>query len=320
MTALASASTAAIPSFPAFYAIGDQPSLGGSVNLDLDAEYLDQAGDSERLTMLVPAAFGVDLAHPANQSVGQSQVFALANGKEVHFVGSLLAMAKSAYSANADAQACSPGAHAAYWKMQMKSASGAPLTIPIAVDRGGQGTTFTMCFDAQRAAGLEMRQVEFLAKRVFATPTHAGKFLIDSIVTPFADDGTPDASSAYELRAYEDLPSSLSAHAVYHTATREFTVSGALKIGGGGKARVDVEIFVSSSLYGTAQQIGTVLSGAGGKYTFTRRLASPPKSMYTDAVPGSFSVCSGTSSAPAGCASYSLDGVGSPWVLVTVTP
>ena len=194
------------------------------------------------------------------------------------------------------------------------------MTIPISVDRSASGTTFTMCFDAEHSAGLEMRQVEFVAKRVFATPTRSGKFLIDSTVTPFADDGTPDTSSAYELRAYEDLPSSLTAHAVYHTATKTFTVTGVLKIGGAARARVDVEIFVSSTLYGAVSQVGTVVSGAGGRYQFTKRLASPPKSMYTDAVPGSYSVCSGSSTAPAGCASYSLDGVGSPWVLVNATP
>lgn len=301
--------------FPVLYVIANNSFLSGSVNLGIDAEFLDFGGETERMTILAPAGYGVDLAHPVNKNIGQAYVSTvpIGGGKETGFTGQLVVMGASAYAGSASAQACAPGSHVAEWEMRVRSPAGVSLAIPIAVDRTGKGSEFTMCFDDEHALGLEVRIAQFLPMDVFATPAHAGRYLFDSIVTPFSQDGSsPDPSGAYELRAYEDLPANLTANPTYHPATKTLAVSGTLKLAGRPRAGVTVQIMAGSTTDPNAMtQVGLTQTGKDGAYSFRKKLASAPKYMFSQTMSNGYPVCTGSSSAPSGCASYSVDGTGS---------
>jgi hypothetical protein len=301
--------------FPVLYVVANNSFLSGSVNLDIDAEFLDFGGETERMTILVPAGYGIDLAHPVNKNIGEAYVSTvpIGGGKETVFGGPLVVMGASAYAGSASAQACAPGGHVADWEMRVRSAAGVSLRIPLAVDRTAKGSEFTMCFDDEHALGQEVRIAQFLPMNVFATPAHAGRYLFDSIVTPFSQDGSsPDTSGAYELRAYEDLPANLTANPTYDSATKTLAVSGTLKLTGRPRAGVTVQIMAgSTSDANTMTQVGLTQTGKGGAYSFRKKLASGPKYMYSQTMSNGYPVCVGSSAAPSGCASYSVDGTGS---------
>ena len=99
---------------------GDSHLLGQSVDLEVDLEHLDQAGDTERLVVTVPSGYAVNLVHPVGADLGSAaaETVPTGGGNPRLFLGTLVVMDPAAYAASASAQACSPGAHAALWQMQ----------------------------------------------------------------------------------------------------------------------------------------------------------------------------------------------------------
>jgi hypothetical protein len=314
--------TAANPGFPVLYVITDNSYLSGSVNPDIDAESLDIAGETERMTIIVPSGYAVNLAHASGFTIGLAYLSTVAiggGGKETIFQGPLVAMARTAYASNPSAQACLPGTPTAAWEMRVRAGAHL-LDIPIAIGRSSAGTEFTLCFDDEHALGLEVSTVQFFPKLSFATPSVGGKYLFDAVVTPFAPDGTADASGAYELRAYEDLPASLTATATYSRSARTLTVRGTLKVAGKTPGGASIKVRALSSINAaTSTLLGQTLTNARGGYVFNKRLAAPPKYLFSETTPTGYAACSGTSPQPAGCASYSVDGTGSSGVKVTTT-
>lgn len=216
----------------------------------------------------------------------------------------------SAYAADASAEACAPGDHTAVWSIQVRSSAGVSLSVPIAVDWTGSNYDGTMCFDAEHAAGLEISEVFFSVDGVFRNPANAGNYLFDAVVTPFAADGTPSTGTAYELRGWEDLPQILTATPIYNRSTKTLTVTGVSQIQGKPRAAVRVHVYVGQTQNAADfTDVGYTATGAGGRYTFTKKLATAPKFMVSGVNHYYWLICRGKASTePGGCTSETLDG------------
>jgi hypothetical protein len=263
---------------------------------------LDSAGEAERVTTVIPSGYGVNLAHAVGTKLGGASLITHANA---WFDGALVEMDPAAYASNPSAESCDPGTHVAVWVMNV-SKGGTTLAIPIAVDQVASGYRLTICFDNEHAQALAVSGISFYVKDWFTNPTSPGRYMFDAIVTPFAADGSPSASSAYELRAYEPLPRALTTAPTYNPRTKVFAVSGVLTIQGKLAAGVPVAIFNAGVKAGPVF-VGSATTGTGGKYTFKKRLARAPKYEYSLAAPYVSASCPAPSPAPAGCVSLSTD-------------
>ena len=296
---------------------GDSHLLGQAVDLEVDLDHLDQAGDTERLVVTVPSGYAVNLVHPVGADIGSAAVETVptGGGNPRLFLGTLVAMDPAAYAASASAQACSPGAHAALWQMQMSSGT-TTLSIPIAVDPSSGAYTLAMCFDDEHAQNLEIATVFFDADLVFGNPSAAGRYVFSALVTPFASDGTASTAAAFELHAVEDLPQTLSAVARYNQSTKAFTVRGTLRANGAARAGINVHVYAGRTH--DPKEVGVAVTQSNGSYVFTKRLATAP-TYAVGSVNHYWRVgCVGASTAPAGCASQTIDGTSSPLIKVPV--
>ena len=311
--ALPSASSpATIDTFPVFNVGSDAHLLDETADLTFDAYDLDSAADSEKVTVQTPSGYGVFLTHPVGDQLGEAGLVMLAGAtqKAKNYTGDLVVMDAAGYAADTGAQSCDPGTHTAYWELKaLVASSGSEIDIPIAVDRNSKGLRLTMCFDAEHALHLELSEIYFTMENVFRNPSHNGKYLFDVVVTPFASDGTGDASSAYELRGWEYLPQLLSATTTFDPATKTLTVTGTLGADGKPRAGINVHIWAgASSDVDTMKEIGVAVTKGNGSYVFTRRFATPPKWEISYVHHYQYETCAGRSFAPGGCASYTIDG------------
>lgn len=310
----AAAAPAAGSTFASVWLHTDSSMLSRIGGVEFNPVNLDSSGDTERLTISIPVAYGVNLAHAVGSVIGTASI--TPRGAAA-MSGQLVEMDPAAYAASPGAEACDPGSHAAVWEMDVKPSGGTTLAIPIAVDQLADGYRLTICFDALHARNLEVSAVDFYADGVFTNPASARAYVFDTLVTPFAADGSPSATTAYELRSYETLPRTLTAVAIYDAGTRILTVSGVLKIRGKpkGGARVDIAAGLSS-----LRLVGFARTGRRGRYTFRRRLSRAPLYAYSFTESHAYAACPGPSPAPAGCVSYSTDGAGSATVPVILIP
>jgi hypothetical protein len=301
--------------------------LGQSVDLDIDAEHLDMGGAPERLVVSTPYGYGVNLVHSAGTNIGFAFVATVpstGNEDETLYFGDLIAMDASAYAASPSAQACAPGVHTAVWMLQVSTLDDSvALGIPIAVDAAtGGGYTLTMCFDDERAKGLVVTAVDFDADETFTNPATAGRYVFTGLVTPFAADGTPSPATAYEFRAYEDLPQTLTASATYRVATKTFTVTGVLRAVGAPRTGINVHVWAGQTSVPRLgdKDAGLAVTKTNGSYVFTKRLARAPAYSFTYVNHYWGAGCAGVSSAPSGCVSYTIDGRDSNLAKVRIIP
>jgi hypothetical protein len=296
----------------------DRTLLSELPHLDFQAYFLDSIANTERLHLAMPAGYGVSFVQAvAGTQAGDATLWTVTSpgGPETKYDGRLVVMDPSAYASLPSAEACAPGNHTAVWEIQATSKAGASLAIPVAVDRVSTHYELTMCFDDEKTQGLEMSGVELYPDaEVFSNPARAGSYLFDATVTPFAADGTANTAAAYELRAYQLLPQRLTAVAVYERRTRTLSVSGTLVADG--KARTGVNVHVYAGQTGeVSRQVGVAVTGHGGAYHLRKRLAVAPKFLLSQVDPYVYE-CAGTSAAPAGCASKTVEGTDSPLVRV----
>jgi hypothetical protein len=296
----------------------DRTLLSELPHLDFQAYFLDSIANTERLHLAMPAGYGVSFVQTiAGTQAGDATLWTVTtpDGPETEYDGQLVVMDPSAYASLPSAEACAPGNHTAVWEIQATSKAGASLAVPIAVDRVSTHYELTMCFDDEKTQGLEISGVEFYPDaEVFSNPARAGSYLFDATVTPFAADGTANTEAAYELRAYQRLPQRLTAVAVYRRRTKTLSVSGTLVADG--KARVGVNVHVYAGQTGeVSKQIGVAVTGRGGTYHLQKRTAVAPKFLLSQVNPYIYE-CAGTSAAPAGCVSSTIEGTDSNLVRV----
>ena len=276
----------------------------------VEAFNLDVAGDSESIVVTVPAGYGASVTRAVGTTLGTAYVGTVkkALGKITRYSGDLKVVDAATFGADAAAQSCAPGTHTATWTLAVKTLVKS-FEVPVAVDRTGQRYKLTICLDAVRALGAQTSYVYFDTSAVFRNPVSAGRYVFSGIVTPFDAAGAQNAAGAYELRAYEDLPQLLDSVATYDDATKTLKVTGTLTAAGKARVGINVHIFTGLSKNGNAMKhVGSVETAKNGAYVFTKKLTVRPVYLYTGVNNYGFLSCPGTSAAPAGCASYSIDG------------
>jgi hypothetical protein len=297
--------------YPVFYVVSSYGLLNYVDDLRFSAYDLDFPGDTEKFEIAIPTGFVLTKARTAGVRLGDATLTlaSRAGGVRRLYTGSIRVEDPVAFAADPSTAACAPGKHAATWHLLVKRGSHS-LDIPIALDHHAGGQRLTLCFDAVYGTGSRVSSFYFEPDQAFRTPGHAATFLFRATVSPLASAGGPDASQAYEMKAYEPLPQILTVSPLYTPATKTLTVTGVLRTGGRSYAGVAVYVYAGRTANVDAMStLGHTTTGKGGAYTFTRRLVRAPRFSYADIDYGVGSNCPGSSSAPLGCASYTVDNV-----------
>ena len=292
---------------PQFTVSENEHLLYESGYVGFDAFDLDAAPAAERMTISIPHTYGLVLTDTPGTDLGAAYAGTVtsAGGAQTSYDGKTVVLDQN----DVAAQTCTAGVHTAVWALQVHSKSGGSLDIPVAVDWTGTNYELTMCFDAVRALGLEVSEAYLQVNGVFRNPAVHGDYLFDAVVTPFAADGTPNMSIAYELQGYEDLPQLLTATAVYHQATKTLVVTGASHENGRARTAVRVHVLVGRTQdYAAMTEIGFALTGADGRYAFGKKLSVAPKFVAGHVDHYYKVICTGVAAAPAGCVSETWDG------------
>ena len=145
------------------------------------------------------------------------------------------------------ADACSPGANAAVWNMNL-SVAGQTLVIPVYVNHttgleAALGTTkMTICLPpwdvpagtpGRAAFGAQLVDAQLALNNVFTSRTSTGTTMWDALFTPYNPRvGTINRAGTWEARAFVPLPVVLSIKARYVKKTNAWKLSGALTEGG----------------------------------------------------------------------------------------
>ncbi len=297
-----------------------RPTLAASASYsgwDTEAFYLEFGPEPQRLSVTLPAAYRIG-TQPPPQGFGNADlaVVPLTGGSRTEYNGYLKSVAAAAYAADPDAQKCAPGPHYAAWSFVVQTDSGLSITLPIAIDRRGPNYTVTICFDALHEKNLRATQVDIgddTDGAVVKAPVRFGRYLFDAIVTPFAANGSPDPSHAYEMRGASNIPFRLNVtDVVYHAKTKTFIATGLVLAANKPVVGDPIDIFGMPSKFDIdivhLYRIGTARTGPGGKFLFKTTLARAPV-WVTIRDPGRVtSMCPGHPTAAAGCVSSSTVG------------
>lgn len=303
-------SSAASPTIPLFEFHENAHLLGDSADISFDAFNLDSALSPERFAFSFPQAFGVAFGQAPGMNLGTAAVVTRisAGGPTTEFDGQVVVMDPVAFATSPVAQACASGSHTAVWQLAVRSQGGQSLSIPVAIDSNATGYEFAMCFDDERAQGMQVSEVYIELNDFVRNPITPGQYLFDGVVTPFGTDGKPNAPSTYEIRAYSVLPQTLTATATYNRVTKIFTVSGVSKLNGKPRDDVSVNIYAGASQdTSTMKSLGTATTRANGSYTLSKKVATAPKFMVGTIDHYYHSICPNPTQ-PGGCVSDTTDG------------
>ena len=301
--------------FPVFDVGGDDHSLGQENDLFFDFYDMDAAPKAAEITIVTPPGYVLSLVHRAGYVFGDAEV----DTNHGIYRGEFEVAGPAEFNADPATAGCADGTHAATWWLVLNGSHG-ELSIPVAVDPKGKGDLFTLCLGSLQKLHLTMSEIYFNTRDVFRNPSKQGNYRFSAIVTPAGADGTPDPTRRYELRGFQPLPETATPTASYDPARKLLTVTGMLVAAGRGRVGINVHIYAGSSTdYEKLIEVGYAATTAGGAYSFTRKLSKAPLFAYAYVEHYRYAICSGASSAPAGCASQSTDGLATNTVKVTTT-
>lgn len=304
----------AADTFPVFDVGGDYHNLGQGNGVYFDLYGLNAAPRPAMITIQTPGGYGVSLVHRAQFVLGDAEV----DTNRGAYHGEFEVAPRAAFDSDPATAGCADGTHAATWWMVLNGTHG-ELSVPVAVDRRGTGYKLTVCLGSLRKLRLTASEVYFATRDVFRNPTKPGNYRFSAMVTPWGANGKPDPTTRYELRGTQPLPEDALPKPVYDPATKTLTVTGTLLAAGRPRVGINVHIFGGqTSDYAKQKELGYTTTRSGGAYTFSRRLGLPPKWVYAYVYHYRYPICAGASSAPAGCASSSTDGVATDEVRVRV--
>jgi hypothetical protein len=299
--------------FPVFDVGGDDHDLGQGNDVFFDLYDMNAAPKAAEITIQTPKGYTLSLVHRAGFVFGDAEV----DTNRGSYKGEFEVAGHAEFDADPATAGCADGTHAATWWLVLNGTHG-ELSVPVAVDHKGSGDLFTICLGSLQKLHLTMSEIYFNSRDVFRNPTKPGDYRFSAIVTPVGTDGMPDPTTRYELRGFQPLPETATPTAVYDPATKTLTVTGKLVAAGHGRVGINVHIYAGASTdYEKLVEVGHAATTAGGAYTVTRRLAKAPLYVYAYVEHYRYAICSGASSAPAGCASQSTDGLATDNVKVT---
>ncbi len=302
--------------FPVFDVGGDDHALGQDNDLFFDFYDMDAAPAAAEITISSPPGYVLSLVHRAGFIFGDAEV----DTNRGIYKGEFAVAGRAEFDADPATAGCADGTHAATWWLVLNGTHG-ELSVPVAVDRKGTGDLFTVCLGSLQKLHLTMNELYFNTRDVFRNPSKQGDYRFSAIVTPAGADGTPDPTTRYELRAFQPLPETRdpdgglrpddeAAHRHREARRRRATpASGSTSTSTPARARTTR----SSSRSGTRRRPAGVPTPSPGSSPRRRSLRMPTSSIT--AMPSA----PATSSAPAGCASQSTDGLATDTVKVTTT-
>ena len=195
------------------------------------------------IDVAIPAGFTLDLGRPPGTVVGRATVdlesTAAPEGEGSTAEGDIVVSDPARYAADARAQACAPGKHAAVWRLE-------PLDLPVFVDPASGpdaalgGYDLRLCLDL--APGLLFGDVELELKRSLGVPATPGIYLWRVFVTPLTPTGVADPHATWEAHGIVPWPLVLTLGA-HRTAQKDrFVLSGRLLLAGRPRAHATVRV------------------------------------------------------------------------------
>ena len=172
------------------------------------------------ISIFVPSGYTANLGAAANTTIGN--VDATAQGHDVGLTLPLNGPVTTDNPAVHTADACSPGAHAAVWNLNL-SVAGSTLVLPLYVDPTSGAATALGAYQLRiclppwdvpvgtpgRAfQGAQLLDAQFSVKDVFTVPTSGGLLVWHTLFTPYTPlAGTPNLVGTFEARALVGAPS-----------------------------------------------------------------------------------------------------------------
>jgi hypothetical protein len=191
----------------------------------------------------IPAGFTLDLGRPSGTVLGRSTVdlgsAAAPEGEGSTAEGDVVVSDPARYAADARAQACAPGKHAAVWRLE-------PLDLPVFVDPASGpdaalgGYDLRICLDV--APGLLFGDVELDLKRSLGVPATPGIYLWRAFVTPLGPTGAADSRATWEAHGIVPWPLVLTLRAQGTAQKDRFVLSGRLLLAGKPRAHAAIRV------------------------------------------------------------------------------
>jgi hypothetical protein len=305
VTGTASGASANLRRRPELDTWSKDPRLGVGARTDISVHASDVGAEVGKVTLYVPAGYGLDPAAPLGTREGH--VFLL-TGSDIG-VGDLTVVDPAAYDDTAEAHACAPGTHAGVWVMPLDFLiSSARTAVPVYVDPTTGAETALGAYKLQTCLplaiidspggwpiGSRLRDLTFEFTRL-TNPDTAGVYLWRAFVSTPYSNGDPDSSTTQELRSAMPLPAKLTLTGRYDQKHGRAVLSGHLTTQ---TLPTDgIRIALYRSRQGALRHVATTRTSADGSYHFVRLIAKT--STYLTRVSG-VGDCAGESTAPRGC-------------------
>ena len=262
----------------------------------------------------IPNGYAVDLGQPTGAAVGDvSATLYPLDGSSGAFVdGTLVVDDPAKYTFDPAAQACSPGAHAEVWLAEM-SVLGQRFDLPIFIDTGGStdvgpsAVTLRFCptWASSGLPGVTARQLTIFLFDVVTPPTSPGRYTWSALVAPpIGGSIMADAARAFEVRAVDPLPHTLTLRARHDPKAKSVVLTGRLTAAGEPEPGVDVSFGAVTESASGFTSFGPVKTNDAGEFTITQPVQRTTQ--FVALADPAIGPCTTPSSAPAGCLAESV--------------
>jgi hypothetical protein len=315
-----SAGAAAAAARPELDLYSAKPSLGVKAPTFATLNVPGGAAEAEKVTLYVPAGYVLNPADPPGTREGDDFI-----DTESDFGAGDLRAADPAFIDHAQAEACAPGSHVGVWTMRVDFFS-TSLTVPVYIDpTGGEEAALgayklQICLPLAHIAspaggwplGSRVRSLGLSFTRL-TNPTSAGVYVWRALVSNPDATGNPDASTTYELRSDMPLPAKLTLAGRIDRKHHRALLSGRLTTPALPAGGIRVSLYRRVGVFW--RNVGSTRTSANGSYSFVRR-ASKTATYGTEI--WAIGTCTGTSTAPKGCATETHAAIDSPSVRLVV--
>jgi hypothetical protein len=310
----------------AFIAVSHSPMvLNGSDSTTIHVQIPQSTDSVAVLNIYAPSGYGAALGQAAGTTIGNVSATALSHdtGLVLPLVGPVTTDDVSKHTGDA----CSPGANAAVWNLNL-SVAGQTLVLPVYVNPTSGAAAALGAYDIRiclppwdvpmgtpgRAfEGAQLLEASFTVNKVFTTPVSAGLLRWEALFTPFNPGlGTPNPAATFEARSFTPLPVLLGLHVSYVKKTKTWVLAGTATEGGMSVVGLNVKVSSGPSPTKLATK-ATVKTSQTGAFKLSGR--ARPKSTTYFQVSGSVVERDYTSTgcqnplttvAPGGCVSAQL--------------
>lgn len=266
-----------------------------------------------RVVLSSPPGYAVRIDQRIGTELGFMNIILRRLDRGSHLVGGgrLRVADPDRYVADPVAQACAPGRHAAVWVAPV-STEGLP-TLPIFIDPSpsgiASGVTFRFCPIWRAGAGYRVvaTWAELTATEGLSVRLSEGDNPWSALVGPPGSSLEADESRAFELRALEPLPYTVTLRARHIPAKKTVVLRGRVVAAGKPVPQAEVVFGVvrKSLPEGSGVPfVGPALTSVDGKFIFRHRIAET--TLYLTHVWPVLRGCSAASTAPAGCVSETI--------------